>query len=183
MDCHLGAMPHGWMPDLDQCRECHPYNETRLHEREPRLLADCYRCHRGFREANATLVPSGTCEACHGDSLVAITRIGLHYVHVQAYSGNCSVCHRTKVETHKEFLESAENVKLCKRCHDEYGGLKSDALSGLSTLAALRAGAGLSHALLVEKASGNCFSCHYEWRVPLKPRLVYLYPSEGGGKR
>ncbi len=182
IDCHLGQMPHGWKPGLDECRTCHPYNKTKLHD-YPRLLADCYRCHRGFREANTTLVPRGTCTACHADSLARITRIGLHASHVVAYKGNCGVCHNIKAKSHEEFIESAKKLELCKKCHDEYGGLKSEALTGLSLLSALRAGAGLTHALFVEKASGNCFECHYEWHVPLKPSLVYLYPPAGGGER
>ncbi len=175
-DCHLGIEAHGWKPSTDVCIDCHRFNQTRLHD-YPKLLSNCYRCHRGFRLANTSLVPVKTCRGCHGSTLVEATSTGLHLAHLRVYGWRCSICHNTTLPTHKLLIESARNVTICKRCHDYYGALKKEALKGLAPGAALYAGAGVFHEYLVEKAKGDCFKCHYEWFLLTKPSLVYVYPA------
>ncbi|AEM38655.1 hypothetical protein Pyrfu_0786 [Pyrolobus fumarii 1A] len=177
IDCHLSDMPHGWKPGIDICVECHDPRKTKLHDKYEELQ-DCSKCHRGFVAPNVTLVALRGCKGCHGDTIREAVSVGLHLVHAAAYSYNCSVCHEPNPINHTVFVKSAADVELCGKCHDEYGGLKSDALRGLAMHAALVSGYGIMHEMMVKKADGNCFECHYEWHLVQTPRVVYVY--EGG---
>ncbi len=180
VDCHKSPMPHGWEPPVTQCRDCHKLDRIPFHEKEETLLYDCYRCHRGFKHANATLTPPPGCKTCHGETYIEIADVGLHAVHIRAYSYNCTVCHDAKAKTHERFITSANTTKLCKRCHNDYGALKPEAVRGLAPSVGFVTGVGFEHAVFVERSRGNCFACHTGWLVPLKPKLLYVYPPSKG---
>ena len=183
VDCHRPVEPHGWLPPVSECRVCHNVTRIPFHEKRPQLLYECSRCHRGFRYANETLTPKPGCSTCHGESYITVTLVGLHAVHVKAYNYNCTVCHTAKAKTHEKFILSANTTRLCKKCHNDYGALKPEAVRGLAPNVGLVTGFGFAHEAFVERSRGNCFTCHYGWFIHLRPKLLYLYPSTRGERR
>ncbi len=174
-DCHAGSLLHGEAPLLESCVQCHKH--PRLHDVEPEKLSDCYRCHAGFKYANTSLMPVKGCEGCHRNTYITAVKVGLHMSHVEYYA--CSVCHDTKAKTHKEMLAIKDPNKLCKKCHTDTGALTDKATANMTKpFIATEFGAGLQHAEMVQKAKGDCMSCHGQWHVVSKPGLFYVYLSK-----
>ncbi len=183
LDCHAKTLLHGAAPKLDACTRCHKPSETRMHDKFAAYHNPaCNRCHAGFLKASLKLTPGKGCTACHGESLFAVADTGLHGAHIRFYH-SCSVCHKTeKIKTHKEFIDSVKHDtnKLCLRCHTRSGGLTSNATLNMATRPAsglLSYGAGPLHVEMVERAHGDCISCHSEWSVTEKPAVTYVYTT------
>lgn len=173
-DCHMPMLLHGSETPVSACTRCHHREDTSYHDKGwTTLLADCYSCHRGFRDNTSALLPARGCQACHRESYVEAAKAGLHASHLEAYA-TCTVCHR-KAKTHTEFIESVREDPngLCKRCHTDTGGLTSDALKELKKPVMI-AGDPM-HEKLVERADGDCMSCHYQWHLVSKPKLYVFY--------
>lgn len=174
-DCHLAQLPHGAGTPMEACTRCHHRGDTAMHDLGwGTLLADCARCHRGFRSNSTQLLPAKGCSACHHSSYLAAASTGLHASHVAAYGG-CSACHDAKAKTHRGFIDSAREKgdRLCTRCHTASGGLKPEAAEGLRR--PVHASGDPRHEALVERARGSCLSCHSQWHIASAPRLFYLY--------
>ena len=175
-DCHLGSLLHGASVPVYTCSQCHHPEEARFHDKGwETLLSSCSRCHRGFRSNATSLVPGKGCAACHHHSYIDVAMVGLHDKHLRPYGYNCTICHSAKARTHKEFIDSVRDDvnKLCRRCHTDTGGLKQEAYKDLRVTISVEPDP--MHARLVEKAKGDCVSCHDQWRIAVKPKLYYYY--------